>query len=60
LTQALPEDEKETVLGVLIVALGVAITGFIVAGSMGFLFGFVGGAVAGAGLVVILRGECRH
>lgn len=52
--------KKETVLGVLIVALGVAITGFIVAGSIGFLFGFVGGAVAGAGLVVILRGERRR
>jgi len=25
-----------------------------------FLFGFVGGAVAGAGLVVILRGERRR
>lgn len=57
MTKALPEDEEETVLGVLIVALGVAITSFMIAGSLGFLFGFAGGAVSATGLVIILRGE---
>jgi hypothetical protein len=58
LTKSSPDDEeKETVLGILIVALGVAITTFIIGGSLGFIFGFVGGAIAATGFVVILRGE---
>ena len=55
--QSPPEEEKETVMGILSVALGVAIISVVIGGALGFLFGFVGGAFAAAGLVIILRGE---
>ena len=55
--QSPPEDEKETVLGILSVALGVAITSVIFGGALGFLLGFAGGVFAATGLVIILRGE---
>jgi len=51
------EDEKETVMGILVVAFGVAIVSVVFGGALGFLLGFVGGAISATGLVIILRGE---
>jgi nitrate reductase NapE component len=51
------EDEKETIMGILVVAFGVAIVSVVFGGALGFLLGFLGGAVSAAGLVIILRGE---
>jgi len=53
LTDKVSEDEKETVMGILVVAFGVAIVSAVFGGALGFL----GGAVSAAGLVIILRGE---
>ena len=57
LTDKPSEDEKETVMGILVVALGVAIVSVVFGGALGFLLGFVGGAISATGLVIILRGE---
>ncbi len=51
------EDEKETVMGVVVVAFGVAIVSVVFGGALGFLLGSLGGAVSATGLVIILRGE---
>jgi len=45
LAQKQPQDEKETVMGILLVAFGVAIVTLTIAGVIGFLLGFVGGAI---------------
>jgi len=57
LTGLPPQDEKETVMGILIVAFGVAIVSVVFGGALGFLLGLLGGAVSASGLVIILRGE---
>ena len=57
LTDKASEDEKETVMGILVVAFGVAIVSVVFGGALGFLLGFLGGAVSATGLVIILRGE---
>jgi len=57
LTDKVSEDEKESVMGILVVAFGVAIVSIVFGGALGFLLGFLGGAVSAAGLVIILRGE---
>ncbi len=57
LTDNPSEDEKETVMGILVVAFGVAIFSVVFGGALGFLLGFLGGAVGATGLVIILRGE---
>ena len=57
MTDKVSEDEKETVMGILVVAFGVAIVSLVFAGALGFLLGFLGGAVSAAGFVIILRGE---
>jgi len=57
LTDKVSEDERETVMGILVVAFGVAIVGVVFAGGLGFLLGFLGGAVSATGLVIILRGQ---
>jgi len=57
LTDKVSEDEKETVMGILVVAFGVAIVSLVFGGALGFLLGFLGGAVSATGLVIILRGE---
>ena len=51
------EVEKETVMGILVVAFGIAIMSVVFGGALGFLLGFLGGAVSATGLVIILRGE---
>jgi hypothetical protein len=51
------EDDRETVMGILVVAFGVAIVSLVFGGALGFLLGFLGGAVSATGLVIILRGE---
>ncbi len=57
LTDKPSEDEKETAMGILVVAFGVAIVSLVFGGALGFLLGFVGGAISATGLVIILRGE---
>jgi len=57
LTDKVSQDEKETVMGILVVAFGVAIVSVVFGGALGFLHGFLGVAVSAAGLVIILRGE---
>ena len=57
LTDKVSEDEKETVMGILVVAFGVAIVSLVFGGALGFLLGFLGGAVSATGLVIILRGQ---
>ncbi len=57
LTDKPSEDEKETVMGILVLAFGVAIVSVVFGGALGFLLGFLGGAISGTGLVIILRGE---
>ena len=57
MTDKVSEDEKETVMGILVVAFGVAIVSVVFGGALGFLLGFLGGAVSATGLVIILRGE---
>ena len=57
MTDKVSEDEKETVMGILVVAFGVAIVSLVFGGALGFLLGFLGGAVSATGLVIILRGE---
>ena len=57
MTDKVSEDEKETVMGILVVAFGVAIVSLVFAGALGFLLGFLGGAVSATGLVIILRGQ---
>ena len=57
LTDKPSEDEKETVMGILVVAFGVAIVSVVFGGALGFLLGFLGGAVSATGLVIILRAE---
>ena len=57
LTDKPSEDEKETVMGILVVAFGAAIVSVVFGGALGFLLGFLGGAVSATGLVIILRGE---
>ncbi len=53
MTDKVSEDEKETVMGILVVAFGAAILSVVFGGALGFL----GGAVSATGLVIILRGE---
>jgi len=57
LTDKVSEDEKETVMGILVVAFGAAIVSVVFGGALGFLLGFLGGAVSATGLVIILRAE---
>ena len=57
MTDKVSQDEKETVMGILVVAFGVAIVSVVFGGALGFLLGFLGGAISGTGLVIILRGE---
>jgi len=57
LTDKPSEDEKETVMGILVVAFGAAIVSVVFGGALGFLLGFLGGAVSATGLVIILRAE---
>jgi len=44
-------------MGILVLAFGVAIVSVVFGGALGFLLGFLGGAISGTGLVIILRGE---
>jgi hypothetical protein len=44
-------------MGILMVAFGVAIVSVVFGGALGFLLGFLGGAVSASGLVIILRAE---
>ena len=57
MTDKVSEDERETVMGILVVAFGVAIVSVVFGGALGFLLGFLGGAVIATGLVIILRGQ---
>jgi len=43
LTDKPSEDEKETVMGILVVAFGVVIVSVVFGGALGFLLGFLGG-----------------
>jgi len=44
-------------MGILVVAFGVAIVSVVFGGALGFLLGFLGGAVSATGLVIILPGQ---
>ena len=57
MTDKVSEDEKETVMGILVVAFGVAIVSVVFGGALGFLLGFLWRAVSATGFVIILRGE---